>query len=159
MEKKKIEITDDQLYKTPKDQLGYAEEYIIVKGETSEEDQLLNFSLSNSLEDIEIAIFNRTQYSIDLENAHWKIYPYFSVSIKSLMNRHNVKYSMTTTQYKENLQIKIYMRSDDIWLITGFDELSGTLKCWNQIETLEAIKNAFKEAYKEAFPNDEIPEI
>jgi len=62
---------DEQQFLIPKDILGYAEEYIVVE----EIHQLLNYSLSNSLDDIEIAIYSRTGLDIDLNNAYWEINP------------------------------------------------------------------------------------
>jgi len=134
---------DEQLYKAPKNLLGYAEEYIIVKDFIDK--PLLKFSLSNKLDDIEIAILNRTGHNIDLKNAHWKINNNLSTNVKRLMNKHHVKYSMTIWNDSKDRKIAVNMRSDNIWLITGFDELDGTFYCWNKIETINAINNFTQE--------------
>ncbi|MCL2809178.1 MAG: hypothetical protein FWD24_03820 [Treponema sp.] len=130
---------DEQLYKAPKDLLGYAEEYIIVND--VKDNHLLKFTLSNKLDDIEIAILNRTGHDIDLKNAHWKINDNLSIYVKQLVNKYRVKYSMTTWNESKVRQIIVNMRSNNIWLITGFDELDGTFYCWNKIEILNAVNN------------------
>jgi hypothetical protein len=63
----------EQQFLTPKDILGYAEEYIVVKHEKKKKNVLLNYSLSNNLEDIKIAIFNRTGLNLKIENAKWTL--------------------------------------------------------------------------------------
>ena len=50
-------------------QKGYIEEMVILDGKK----ELLKFSLSNSLDDIKIAIFKRTGCNINLNNARWTI--------------------------------------------------------------------------------------
>ena len=134
------EVIDKQLYKTPKEQFGYAEEYNVIRHDDPEDNLLLNYSLSNNLDDIEIAILNRTGHIINLKKAHWKINSNLSICVKHLMNKHRVKYSMTTWQKEDDRQvIAINMRSDDIWFIIGYDEYEGSFYCWNEIEILHII--------------------
>jgi len=33
------------------------------------------------------------------------------------------------------------MRSDDIWLVTGYDDFKGKFYCWDKMETHQAIIN------------------
>jgi hypothetical protein len=48
----------EQPFLTTEDYLGYAEEYLIVETGDKEDSRLLNYSLSNSLDDIKVAIFS-----------------------------------------------------------------------------------------------------
>jgi alpha-amylase/alpha-mannosidase (GH57 family) len=127
----------DQTFLTKKDQLGYAEEHIIVEGKNG--NALLNYSLSNSLEDIKIAIFSRTGHKINLDNAVWQINPELSISVKHLMNKHHVIYSMTTLGESGNKQIVVNMRANDKWFITKLHEFKGTLVTENQFDLLRII--------------------
>ncbi|MCL2443818.1 MAG: hypothetical protein FWD13_10205 [Treponema sp.] len=115
----------EQQFITPKDQLGYAEEYITVKSEKEENNELLNFSLSNSIENIEIAIYARTGQIINLDNALWQINKKISVSVKHLMNSHHVNYSMTIKNKKGDRRIIVYMRVGDKWFYTDYFEQDG----------------------------------
>jgi hypothetical protein len=129
----------EQSFLTPKDRLGYTEEYIIVEGETQSDSQLLNYSLSNSLEDIKIAIYERIRYNLNVENADWKLNHNLSTSVKHLMNKHGVTYSMTAWQNRKNMSVVINMRANDKWFITGFKEINRTLYSWNQLETIRIL--------------------
>jgi hypothetical protein len=131
----------EQYFLTPKEKFGYTEEYIIVKYGNLEDNLLLNYSLSNNLYDIEIAIYSRTGQIIDLKNAHWKMNPFLSTSVKHLMKKHHVKYSVTTMGEKEIDQIVVNMCADDVWFITGFDKLSGAFYGWDKIETYDLLKD------------------
>jgi len=143
-------VFDEQQFLTPKDKLGYEEEFAIIKFNDGKDSELLKYSLSNKIDDIEIAILNRTGKVVKLKNAHWKITSELSVIIKQLMKKHNVKYSMTTMRFNEKPQIIINMRSDEIWLTTGFEEFEGKYYCWNNVEIYQAIKNLINEI----FPNE-----
>jgi hypothetical protein len=127
----------EQIFLTTKDQLGYAEEYIILQGRN----ELLNYSLSNSIEDIKIAIFSRTGQSIDLDNAYWKINSKLSINVKHLMNKHHVNYSMTILEKSRNRSIYVNMRANDKWFITGFDEINGSFYSWNYLHTCNTLRN------------------
>ena len=52
---------------------------------------------------------------------------------------------MTTTKFSNKPQIIVNMRSDDIWLTTGFEEFEGKYYCWNKVETYQAINNFIKD--------------
>jgi hypothetical protein len=138
MEEQFKELSDTQLLITPKEVLGYAEEYIVVKMDNPKNNELICYSLSNNLDDIEIAVFNRTGHYIDLRKAHWKMNSNLSISVKHLMRKHRVRYSMTILQSKKHKQIFVNMCADDVWFITGFDELFEDFHCWNKIETYQA---------------------
>ena len=112
-----------QQFLTPKDTLGYAEEYI-VHGE-DEDKELIKFSLANSLDDIKIAIYARTGLNIDLDNAYWELNPKSSTKVKHLMNKHRVAYSMTTYQEDDCEFMRINMRVGDKWFNTNFRGLKG----------------------------------
>jgi hypothetical protein len=111
---------DEQQFLTTKDVLGYAEEYIVVE----EIQRLLNYSLSNSLDDIKTAIYARTGLNFDLNNAYWEINPYLSISVKHLMNKHRVKYSMTTwyEEKEKRRYLVVNMRVGDKWFLTRLNE-------------------------------------
>jgi len=114
---------DEQQFLTPKDVLGYAEEYIVVE----EIHQLLNYSLSNNLDDIEVAIYSRTGLDIDLKNAYWHLNTGLSISVKHLMNKHHVNYSMTTwyEEKQKRRYLVVNMRIGDKWFITRYNEEDG----------------------------------
>ena len=114
---------DEQQFLTPKDVLGYAEEYIVVE----EIQKLLNYSLSNNLDDIEVAIYARTGLDIDLNNAYWQLNTNLSISVKHLMNKHRVNYSMTTWDEEEDKRryLVVNMRIGDKWFLTRFNERDG----------------------------------
>ena len=123
-----------QQFITPKDRLGYAEEYITV------DSMLLNYSLSNSLEDIRIAIFKRTGLDIKLEKAKWQINPCLSISVKHLMNKHQVIYSMTS-YYEEKVRIiGVNMRVGDKWFFTFYTEFKGKCYSYDYFEMLDKLK-------------------
>jgi len=122
LELKKI---DEQQFLTPKDKLGYAEEHIVVKYDDPKDDKLLNYSLSNSLEDIKIAIFARTGKIVNLDKAYWRLNSNLSVSVKHLMNNHHVNYSMTIFGENKKRSIVVNMRVADKWFITVYKEING----------------------------------
>jgi len=105
---------------------------------------LLKYSLSNSLDDIQIAIYSRTGYNVNLEKAVWKLNPGLSISVKHLMNSYNVNYSMTMDiKDKANKFVVVNMRVGDKWFITGYDEINNKLVNWELIRTLtRAVKIA-----------------
>jgi hypothetical protein len=109
---------DEQQFLTPKDVLGYAEEYIVVE----EIQELLNYSLSNSLDDIKIAVYARTGLNINLNNAYWQLNTNLSTSVKRLMNKHRVTYSMTTWYEEEDKTrfLCVNMRVVDQWFLSSF---------------------------------------
>ena len=116
---------DEQQFLTPKDKLGYAEEYIVVKHDNPKDDLLLNYSLSNSLDDIKIAIFARTGQIVNLDNAYWRLNPKLSVSVKHLMNINHVNYSMTVFGDEKERTIVINMRVADKWFYSDYREIGG----------------------------------
>jgi hypothetical protein len=139
----------EQSFLTPKDRLGYTEEYIIVKDEDRSDNQLLNYSLSNSLEDIKIAIYERVGHIINLENANWNINHSLSISVKHLMNKHSVTYSMTAWQDRKNRNVVVNMRVNDKWFITGFKEIKETFYSWSQLETIRTLNKFISEIFKD----------
>ena len=141
----KLKEIEAQQFITPKDQLGYAEEYITIKCDKPDENLLLNYSLSNSLEDIKMAIFKRTGLEIKVEKAKWYINPYLSISVKHLMSKHQVTYSMTTIYEKPVRIISINMRVGDNWFITSYGVIKGKCYSWDYYTTLEKFKRVLKE--------------
>ena len=61
---------DEHQFKTTKSKYGYAEEYIVVEMDDPKENVLLNYSLSNSLDEIKIAIFNKTGLNVKIKKIH-----------------------------------------------------------------------------------------
>ena len=135
---------------TPKDQLGYAEEYISIKSDNPDEILFLNYSLSNSLEDIKIAIFKRTGLDIKLEKAIWKLNPYLSISVKYLMNKHQVTFSMTTFYEETSRIICVNMRVGDNWFHTSYCELNHKCYSYYYLEIFKKLKQII-----ENFESDE----
>jgi hypothetical protein len=111
---------DEEQFLTPKDVFGYAEEYIVFEADR----ELLNYSLSNSLDDIGIAIYARTGLNVDLNNAYWQLNTKLSTIVKHLMNKHRVTYSMTTwDEEEEELKFRflsVNMRVGDQWFSARF---------------------------------------
>ena len=89
------------------------EEEIFVEGT----DMLLRYSLSNDLQEIERAIQNRTDFSISLSNIAWVLNPELSISVKNLMNRLNLNYSMTTWNEGIYRYVIVNRRVGNNWFI------------------------------------------
>jgi len=134
------DIINNKMLITSKDKYGYAEEYIIVEFDDPKDNILLSYSLSNSLDDIKIAIFNRTGLNIKIEKAKWTMNSYLSVSVKHLMNKNQVTYSMTTYIEGKVKIITINMRVGDNWFITRYAEHKGKCYHWDYFDTLEKLK-------------------
>jgi hypothetical protein len=131
---------EEQQFLTTKEKLGYAEEFIVVKCDEPKDDIFLKYSLSNSLDDVKIAIFNRTGLNLKIEKAKWVINTYLSISVKQLMNKHKVTYSMTTYHEDKVRIICINMRVGDNWFNTRYAELKGKCYHWDYFDTLEKLK-------------------
>ena len=72
----------------------YEEEIIL---EFAGQENLLKYSLSNSIEEIEKSIYKRIGQNIpNLHEVDWKLNTGLSPSVKTLMNKYDVNYSMTT---------------------------------------------------------------
>jgi len=142
------EFVNEQQFLTPKVVLGYAEEYIVLE----ENQELFNYSLSNNPDDIEIAICTRTGLKINLENAYWVLNSRLSISVKHLMNKHHVNYSMTIRYDEEEKTRFIYvnMRVGDKWFITRFKENNGNISNYEklliQMEMIRHIRNRILDA-------------
>ena len=135
---------DEQQFLTPKDVLGYAEEYIII-----EKDKImLNFSLSNSLDDIEIAIYTRTGIDVNLNDAYWQLNTNLSTTVKHLMNKHRVAYSMTTWDDKEDGRkyLLVNMRIGDKWFLTRFNEEDGVVYNYEQYSICKKMLKYFRDS-------------
>ncbi|MCL2277147.1 MAG: hypothetical protein FWC21_04555 [Treponema sp.] len=132
----KQKLIDEYQFITPKDKLGYAEEYITFH----EDNKLLNYSLSNSIDDIKIAIFTRTGLNIDLDKAKWIINHDLSISVKHLMNKHKVSFSMTIYNDGKVRVIVINMRNGDNWFSTRYGELNGKCYSWDHFEIVEKLR-------------------
>jgi hypothetical protein len=105
---------------------GCIEEMVIL----NETKDVLKYSFSNSLDDIKIAIYARTGHNINLEKAVWRLNSRLSISVKHLMNSHNVIYSMTTDIRGKVKSVIVNMRVGDKWFITGYDEIAGRFINW-----------------------------
>lgn len=130
----------EQIFVSVKDQLGYAEECIIVKSKDQKESQLLKYSLSNSLEDIKIAIYSKTGQNVNLETARWRINKESYISVKHLMNKHRVTYSMTTWEEKTRYLV-VNMRVNDRWFSTYFAELYGSFVSEDCLQTYARVRD------------------
>jgi hypothetical protein len=135
---------DEQQFLTPKDVFGYAEEHIVIK----EFQELLNYSLSNSLDDIKIAVYARTGLNINFDYAYWQLNTDISTSVKRLMNKHRVTYSMTTWYEEEEEEeryrvLYVNMHVGDQWFLAKFfaDNKDNTFK---DIEQFKCCAKVFK---------------
>jgi hypothetical protein len=145
----KLELDENQ-FQTMKSKYGYAEEYIVVDMGDPRENVLLSYSLSNSLDDIKIAIFNRTGLNIKIEKAKWTLNSQLSVSVKHLMNKNQAAYSMTAYPKGKFRFITINMRVGDNWFITGYIENRGKYYSWDYLYTLEKLRK-----FIEFFPSED----
>ena len=133
---------DEQQFLTPKDVLGYAEEDIVCGYQNQ---NLRMFSLSNSLDDIKIAIYARTGLNIDLNNAHWKLATGTYISIKHLMNKHRVTYSMTTYCIEEEGRyIYVFIHVGNNWFCTSYSERDGVVCNHEKSHLCYEIKNILR---------------
>jgi len=134
----------EQQFLTPKDVLGYAEEFIFLEEESPE---LYNFSLSNSLDDIKTAIYTRTGSDFDLDNAYWKLEPELSDDIKHLMNKHHIIYSMATwyEEKEKRRYLVVYMHVGKKWFYTRHNQEDGKIYNYEKYEIRrETIKRILK---------------
>jgi len=144
---------DEHQFETTKSKYGYAEEYIVVELDDPKDNILLSYSLSNSLDDIKIAIFNRTGLNVKIEKAKWILNSFLSVNVKHLMNINHVTYSMTTYLEGKVRIITINMRVGDNWFITRYAEHKGKCYHWDYFDTLEKLKR-FIENYLNSEDDD-----
>jgi len=87
-------------------------------------------SLSNDLDEIEKAIFSKTGIFFDLSSVEWELDTTISKSIKDLMNKHQVNYSMTINRdaYKGvHYKIEINKRCGDEWFSVILCEIYGKI--------------------------------
>jgi len=73
------------------------------------------YTLSNDLNIIKEAIFNRTGHNVNLTNLIPKINPSLSVSVKKIMNEYDVEFSMTTEIESKIRWIWINRRVHNEW--------------------------------------------
>jgi len=107
-------------------QKGCIEETVIL----NETRDVLKYSFSDSLDNIRTAIYAKTGHNINLEKAIWTQNTGLSISVKHLMNSHNVHYSMTTDIRGKVKFVVVNMRVGDKWFITGYDEIEGRFINW-----------------------------
>ena len=123
----------------PEEHKGCFNEIVVLDGRN----ELYNYSLSNNLDDIEVAIYERTGYNIKLNDAYWEINPNLSISVKHLMNKHQVNFSMTYYADKTSKKIIVIvnMRAGGLWFFTGYKEINGRLRSWVVIKAAELVRN------------------
>jgi len=121
--------------KIPTWQNGCIEEMVYLK----EIKEVLKYTFSNSIDHINTAIYARTGQNINLEEVFWTLNKELSISVKHMMNFHNVNYSMTICE-RNKKQLIVNMRVGDNWFLTGFDEIKGRFIEWTQIATLEYVR-------------------
>lgn len=116
----------DILLTVPTWQDGCIEEMVII----DETNEVYKYSFSNNLDNIREAIYARTGKNINLEEALWKQNNKLSISVKRLMNFHNVNFSMTTDTMGKVRFVEVNMRVGDKWFNTGYDENKGKFENW-----------------------------
>jgi hypothetical protein len=82
---------------------------------------LLEYSLSNDLAEIEHAIKARVGVDFSLDNIGWRLNPVFSESVKELMTKHDINYSMTTILEGTVRSIVINRRMENEWFVYLMD--------------------------------------
>jgi uncharacterized membrane protein YkgB len=92
------------------------EEEIFVEGT----DRLLKYSLSNNLNEIINNIYENSGNLLNTNNLDWKLNSSLSISVKNLMNKHSVDYSMTTYHENGHKNVIINRRVGEQWFFTGF---------------------------------------
>jgi len=121
----------------------YTEEVVIY----DESKEVFKYTLSNSLDDIKIAIYAKTGYNINLNDAAWKLNTKLPINVKHLMYSRNVNYSMTIGTVKKSRYIAIHMRVGDKWFITGYDEIKGGFYNWEFLNTFKEVTNSLKDVF------------
>jgi len=116
-------------------QKGCIEEMVIL----NESREVYKYSFSNSLDNIRTAIYARTGHNINIEKATWINNSKLSISVKHLMNSHNVNYSMTTDIRDKKRFVAVNMRVGDNWYITGYDEINGKFVSWDFLYTCKMV--------------------
>ena len=124
------------LLSIPTWQKGCIEEMVIL----DETKEVLKYSFSNSLDNIRTAIYARIGKNINLEKAVWKQNTRLSISVKHLMNFHNVNYSMTTDVIDNLKYVVVNMRVGDKWYITGYDEIEGKFYAWQFLDMIKLLR-------------------
>jgi hypothetical protein len=127
-------------------QKGCIEEMVIL----DETKEVLKYSFSNSLDNIRTAIYARTGKNINLEKAVWKQNPRLSISVKHLMNFHNVNYSMTTDAINDEKYVAVNMRVGDKWYITGYDEINGKFYAWHLFDIIKVFSKFNSESSEDS---------
>jgi len=126
----------ENLLSSPMIKNGCIEEMVILHGSK----EVLKYSFSNSLDNIKTAIFARTGRYINIEKAVWKQNPKLSISVKHLMNHHNVNYAMSTDIRNKERYIAVNMRVGDNWYITGYDEINGKFVSWDLLDIFDKLQ-------------------
>jgi len=130
---------------------GCIEEMVIL----NETKDVLKYSFSNNLDDIRIAIYARTGHNINLEKAVWRLNSRLSISVKHLMNSHNVIYSMTTNIRDKVKFVIINMRVGDKWYSTGYDEIEGVIYSWDLLNSLSRALKIVRDILNDNDTDDE----
>jgi hypothetical protein len=121
---------------------GCLEEMVILN-ETSD---VLKYTFSNSLDSIKIAVYSRTGYNLEFNQAFWYLNHKLSISVKNLMNFHKANYSMTTEENNKELFVIVNMRVSENWFTTIFQKVDNVLVDQHIFSTfIEGYNYAFNE--------------
>jgi len=115
---------------------GCIEEMVIL----DETKEVYKYVFSNSLDDIKTFILNKISRKINLDIAKWESNPMISKSVKSLMNSHDVNFSMTTYEEDKLIVVKIYMRVGDKWFRTSYYDINGEFLSWYDLDLYKLAK-------------------
>jgi TolB-like protein len=75
----------------------------------------LTYSLSNSRNEIERAIYTRTSINVDLDKVNWILNTGLSENVKNVMNNRNVNYSMTIAVNAGRRYFIVNKRENNRW--------------------------------------------
>jgi len=134
------EIMDKQFFTTKKDILEYEEDFIIDK----KTHELIYFSLSNKFDAINFIFHANTGLKIDLNNAYWQIGSRISNSIKNLMIKHRVNYSIAILEdeKEKSKYLVIFIRAGDKWFFKFYSERNDKIYSvyYRNIKSLNSYK-------------------
>ena len=113
------------------------EKYINVEGYGN-----LKYFLSNNLDDLEKAIFTLTGFNHYLDDAKWYKNTELSSSVKKIMDKYQVIYSMTIYNRKGIMQLVVNKHFENNWFISGFAKIKGRFypTKYDKLETLDPTK-------------------
>ena len=102
------------------------------------------YYLSNNIEDIDKIIYSIIDKKLNLNNIKWQLNPKLSQKVKDLMNKLNLKYSMTLYTWNGVRYLVVNMQDNSDWYSIVFTEINGNfLNDYELYESFKVTRNAF----------------